>query len=61
MVLSIITMILSIAAYIRRISYYKSGGKPLQINKSQKIPEKKSSQKKRANFKLKNHNKTYNY
>ena len=54
-VLSIITMIASITAYIRRISYYKSGGKPAQINAPQKKPEKKSIKKQPVNFRLNNH------
>ncbi|WP_048190912.1 DUF1616 domain-containing protein [Methanobacterium sp. SMA-27] len=52
MALSIITMFLSISAYIRRICYYKSGGRPAEITRSQKSPEKKSPQKKRTNLNL---------
>ena len=55
MVLSIITMIITIGAYIRRINYYKLGGEPAQINKNQKSTEKNSIQKQRVIFNLNDH------
>jgi len=54
-VLSIITMIASLAAYIRRISYYKSGGKPAQISAPKKKHKKESIKKQPVNLGLNNH------
>ena len=61
MVLSIITMILSISAYIRRINYYKSHDPGLKITETQQekilspVKSKKSVKKPRTHFKLSMH------